>query len=65
MEKEENAKRVFKDFRRLHKRVRVVREKVLCLRRHSEEKFDESLCMRNISDRLLEKESVRQRNQSL
>ena len=65
MKKEGDAGRVFKDFRRLHRRVRVVRRKVLHLRRHSGEKFGESLCMRNISDRLLEKESVRQQNQSL
>ena len=37
-------------------------KKSLCLRRHSGEKFGESLCMRNILDRLLEKESVRQQN---
>ena len=54
LEKEGNAERIFKDFRRLHRRVRILREK-----------FCESLYMGNIQGRLLEKERVRQQNQSL
>ena len=61
MKNEGDAERVFKEVKD-YTDAWELWEKSSRLRRHSGEKFGESLCMRNILDRLLEKESVRQQN---
>jgi hypothetical protein len=65
LEKGGIAEGIFKGVGRLHRHVKLEGKKSSRLRGILKEKFNKSLCIEKITDQLLQKESVYQRNWSL